>query len=205
MKARVPKWRLRLRDYPRLTLVLFPIVIVSFLVSTNPSTILTIAARSWEISDNVKPADAVVVLGGGDDRLYAAAELYRTGFVTRILLNDDDGRKLVLSLGIPEHVIEVFGSGLQNTYQEACALKAWSARTGIHHFIIPTEMFPSRRVQWIFTRMLKLVDAKIAINVTSIPRISANNWWWDGSSREWFFSEIVKYVYYRVRYLFDQC
>jgi hypothetical protein len=47
------------------------------------------AAEQWVLSDDIHPADAVVVLGGGlDTRPFAAADDYRNGLAHKILISN---------------------------------------------------------------------------------------------------------------------
>jgi len=163
------------------------------------------AARTWAVSDTVRVVDAAAVLGGGAYRPYAAMQLYRDGLATRILVDEDADKKLLLNLDIPAEVVVKFGNGLRNTYEEACALTRWVGKNKVHWIIIPTETFPSRRVKWIVARQLGTFDANVLIDVVAVPGYSADDWWTDKGGRQQFLTEIVKYFYYRVRYIFASC
>lgn len=178
---------------------------VSLLAWRGYEPVLRIAADQWVISDTVDPVEAVVVLGGGVRRPYTAAELYRGGLASRILVDNDFDRKLVLSLNVPPQDVVMFGAGPRNTYEEACALEDWVGKNAVHGIIIATELFPSRRVRWIFTRKLMDLGVRVTIDVIPNPRIAADNWWFNGDGRAQFLTEIAKYFYYRVRYAFAQC
>ena len=163
----------------------------------------------WAVSDTLAPADAVVVLGGSaagtNYRPYAAAELYRRGLAGRILLDDDGDRRLVQTLDIPPQAVEMFGNGLHNTHEEACTLADWAEKNAARRFIIPTELFPSRRVSWVFARELRNLGGNVMIDIVSIPESTADNWWSRKQGRDQFQTELAKYFYYRVRYFFDRC
>jgi uncharacterized SAM-binding protein YcdF (DUF218 family) len=195
----------RARSLGALLTLLLAIVLVLLLWNERQS-ILRSAAHSWAVSDQATtPADAVAVLAGGDDRPRMAVQLYRSGLVSRILLDDDDDRRLVHNLNIPPQAVEMFGKGLNNTYEEACALAAWAEKNGAQHIIVPTELFPSRRVKWIFAREFNSVPDKVIVDVLPIPKYTADNWWRSTEGRDEFATEIVKYSYYRLRYSFDPC
>jgi uncharacterized SAM-binding protein YcdF (DUF218 family) len=169
------------------------------------ASILRSAADGWAVSDTLAPADAVAVLGGGSARPYAAAELYRRGVARRVLIDDDNIRALMLSLNVPSRDIEMFGSGLHNTYGEACALAEWVGRNGAQRVIIPTEFFPSRRVKWVFARKLGPLGAAVEIDILQIAGYGADDWWSNSAARNQFVSEIAKYFYYRTRYIASRC
>ena len=112
---------------------------------------------------------SVAVLGGGlEVRPFAAAELYKKGLVTKILVSQvaearsikiggipghsELNRMLLLKLGIPETAIEMFGQANRSTRDEAVALRDWADQHGVSRIVIPTEIFAARRVRWIFNR-----------------------------------------------------
>jgi hypothetical protein len=88
----------------------------------------------WIISDPVTHGDAVVVLGGGlEYRPFIAADLYKTGLVTKILVSrtrnpthTELNQRALLRLGVPEPSIEVFGMANSTTEKEARALRGWA-------------------------------------------------------------------------------
>jgi uncharacterized SAM-binding protein YcdF (DUF218 family) len=171
-------------------------------------TILDRAGRIWTVSDQIEPADAAVVLGGGTDiRPDAAAQLYKSGRVGRIMVagagsaeqHNPDLDKL-LRLGIPATAIIEFGNAPASTYDEARSLAHWAKQSRVHRIIVPTEIFPSRRVQWILRRELGAVGVRVMIATFATKSYDLNNWWQDKEGLRTFKNEVIKYVYYRVRY-----
>ena len=188
--------------------------------------ILRGAARAWVVSDPIAPADAIVVLGGGlETRPSAAGELYKNGLAKQILISDvrppgpadmlkpiyshaEENRAVLLKLGIGSEAIVKFGTNLANTYEEARALARWAETNGIKSIIVPTEIFSSRRVRWIFNRELSSVGVRVEVLALNPREYNADNWWQDKSpwhvrSREGvsaFLNELIKYLYYRIRY-----
>jgi uncharacterized SAM-binding protein YcdF (DUF218 family) len=155
--------------------------------------LLLSAADLWIVSDPIGPADAVAVFGGGlADRPFAAAQYYREGLVKKILIDIPDSEAVLLELGIQASAIETFGSGLKNTHQEVLALRAWTQRHSLHSIIVPTEIFCTRRVRWMLHRVF---PNEFAIRVIALdpPGYQRNNW-------SAFKIEVIKYVYYLVRY-----
>jgi len=174
------------------------------------------AADLWIVSDPVGPADVAVIFGGGvGDRPFAAAEFYQKGLVRKILVsNAQEGRvqkmglvaseavvsrQVLLKLGIPDSAIEIFGDDLSNTHQEVLALRAWAERSGIHSVIVPTEIFPSRRLRWMLDQAF---GAGYVVRVPAIEpaEYGANNWWRHHAGLIDFQNEILKYIYYRLSY-----
>jgi len=172
-------------------------------------------AALWIISDTVTHADAAVVLGGGlDVRPFAAADLYRRGLVNKVLISQvgdepavslgvvlnhtESNRRVLLKLGVPADAIETFGTMNRNTIEEAIALSEWADRNNASSFIIPTEIFSARRVQYIFRREL----ATERLEVLSLDPLLYNkdDWWKTDAGLIAFQNEILKYIYYRLKY-----
>jgi uncharacterized SAM-binding protein YcdF (DUF218 family) len=154
----------------------------------------------WIVSDPLSPADAVAVFGGGvADRPFAAAQYYRQGWVAKILVDEPDSKAVLLKLGVPESAIETFGHALDNTHQEALALRAWAERNNLHSIIVPTEIFSTRRVRWMLHRVFP-PDFVIRIAALDPPDYSRTDWWKNEHATFGFEIEFLKYLYYRVNY-----
>jgi uncharacterized SAM-binding protein YcdF (DUF218 family) len=166
----------------------------------------------------VAHADAIVILGGGDEtRPFAAAQLYKAGFAQRILISNaklggpieklgilpseaEIDREVLVKLGIPGTALTVIGSGLSSTYDEAQAIAAWARKTGAKRVIIPTEIFPSRRVHWIFNHELEPLGVAVLVIAYPHQDYSADTWWRVHSGILDFQNEILKDVYYHLHY-----
>jgi uncharacterized SAM-binding protein YcdF (DUF218 family) len=178
--------------------------------------LLRSVADLWIVSDQVGPADAVAIFGGGlEQRPFVAAAYYRQGLVRKILVTNigsspaerlgvlqshvETNRRVLLELGVPDAAIESIGSNLSNTYEETLALRAWAERTGAHNIIVPTEIFSARRVRWMLNRVFP--DGKI-VRVPAIEPLGyrRDDWWMHERGLIGFQNEIIKYVYYRFKY-----
>jgi hypothetical protein len=173
------------------------------------------AADLWIVSDPITPADVAVVLGGGlDVRPFAAAELYHKGFVKKILVSQvADGRavaigaerghteancQVLLRLGVPADAIETFGSSNKNTKEEALALLEWTERHASRAVIIPVGSFEARRVRWAFRR--EFAGQPIRIEISTLDQNVRADWWTNDLGILSFQNEILKYIYYRLKY-----
>lgn len=172
---------------PVCVLIVFVIAILLALAWIKSPTILARAGRMWAVSDQAEFAEAAVVLGGGTDtRPYAAAQLYKSGRIGRIMVansgassterRNPDGDKLV-KLEIPAAAIAEFGIAPANTYEEARSLARWAKQNRVRRFIVPTEIFPSRRVRWILRRELDAVGVRVMIATVMPKTYNFNNWW----------------------------
>jgi uncharacterized SAM-binding protein YcdF (DUF218 family) len=178
--------------------------------------LLQSVADVWIVSDQVAPADAVAVFGGGlDDRPFAAATYYSQGLVTRVLISNvrtgpaenlgavpsqmEATREILLRLGVPNSAIETFGRNLLNTHEEALALRVWAERAGARSIIVPTEIFPARRTQWMLNRVFSN-SVVIRVEALDPPTYRRDDWWQHDEGIVNFQNEMLKYLYYRIRY-----
>lgn len=198
----------RLRRYFAIVLVLAALCVVVWI---EREALLRGSANLWIVSDPITPADAVVVLGGGiDSRPFVAADLYAKGLVKKVLLSEVEGvvpghtesnREVLLKLGVPNSAIETFGNANKNTWEEAVALKAWTDQNSASVLIIPTEIFSARRVRWTFQR--EFAGTAIRIEVPSFEPsefYTGAEWWKTEAGMIAFQNEVLKYLYYRMRY-----
>jgi uncharacterized SAM-binding protein YcdF (DUF218 family) len=172
-------------------------------------------AELWVVSDAPTHADAVVVLGGGlDVRPFAAARLYQEGFANKILVSQvgdepavsigvilnhtEANRQVLLKLGVPANAIETFGAENKNTSDEAVSLRAWAVRNNASTFIIPTEIFSARRVRFIFQQ--DLTPDRIEVVALDPPLYRKDDWWKTDTGLISFQNEVLKYIYYRLKY-----
>jgi uncharacterized SAM-binding protein YcdF (DUF218 family) len=181
-----------------------------------PTFFLREAVDLWTVSDEVAPADAVAVFGGGiETRPFAAAEYYRKGLVRKVLLSNvrissmtaeilpsetEGNRQVLIKQGVPEEAIELFGSSLSSTFEEAIALRAWALRNQARSLIVPTEYFSSRRVRWILVHEFVGTGTHILVPALDDPQYPRKEWWKDNAALVNFQNELIKYVYYRMRY-----
>jgi uncharacterized SAM-binding protein YcdF (DUF218 family) len=167
-------------------------------------SLLQEAADLWIVSDPLTHADAIIVLGGSfQTRPAAAADLYRRGLGNKVLVSDSSdcqlNRAALLKLGVPATAIELFGKANTNTREEAVALRGWAERNAASVFLIPSEPFISRRVQWIFRREFSGRPATIDVQAFDAPGYSREGWW-KSEQGSIVFNEILKYIYYRWKY-----
>lgn len=109
-------------------------------------------------------------------------------------------REILLKLGVPASAIGTFGTASKNTRDEAVALREWAERNAASVFIIPTEIFPARRVRWIFRREFSGTAVRIEVPSVEPPGYTRWDWWKKEQGLVAFQNEVLKYIYYRLRY-----
>jgi len=182
----------------------------------KPDTLLRGAADLWIVSDEPAPADAVAVLGGGlEYRPFAAADYYRRGLAPKILISNIGATpaeqlgvlqshvransEVLQKLGVPAAAIEPFGDHLSDTFTEATALHEWALRNGAHRIIVPTDIFATRRLRWTLHHVFGN-DAAILVPAVNPPDYVRDTWWKNERGVIGFQNEVMKYLYYRLKY-----
>jgi DUF218 domain len=197
----------RPRQRRRLLAVFAVVAVVGTGACIGRDWLLLSAAELWIVSDPLGPADAVAVFGGGiADRPFAAAQYYRQGLVKKVLVSNDvvmsgvvANQGVLLNLGVPASAIEIFGNALTNTHQEVLALRMWAERNNASSIIVPTEIFSARRVRWMLHRAFgrEFVIRVIALDLSQNRR---DDWWLHRQAVTAFKTEVIKYLYYVLRY-----
>jgi uncharacterized SAM-binding protein YcdF (DUF218 family) len=198
-------------------LVLFAATVALGIVAwLNRDVLLRSAAAAWIVSDPLRPAAAVAVFGGGlEDRPFAAADYYSRGLVKKIVISNvaaDNlersgvveshvamNREVLLKLGVPASAIEVFGTNLKSTEQEVVALHDWAVQENVHSIIVPTESFVTRRLRWMVHHVFADEDDIEVIELSSAA-YNRDDWWKTEAGVVGFQNEIIKYLYYRLKY-----
>jgi uncharacterized SAM-binding protein YcdF (DUF218 family) len=179
--------------------------------------ILTGLAEAWVVDEPIVHADAIVVLGGLPEvRPFAAARLYHEGVAPRILYMDVKPgsavelgvlpperqltRQILLANNVPETAMTAVGDGVENTYDESCAVRDWMKSAGARTIVIPTDLFHTRRVRWLFRRQLKALGATVCVRTVDPRRYNARDWWRHEEGVIAFQNEFIKSIYYRIKY-----
>ena len=191
---------------------LFGVAALAFLLR---APLLSGAAKAWMVNDPPAKADAIVVLGGGANfRSFEASRLYHSGWAPAIIVMNSElratdrvgltipeaelVRRILLSNAVPAEAIQIVGTNLTSTHDEALILKQWSKDSQAASFLIPTGPFHSRRVRWVFRKVFRDAPARFA--VTSINPEQCQYWWKTEKTLIDFQNELCKSLYYHLKY-----
>ena len=176
--------------------------------------LLNAAADAWLINDPPARADAIVVLGGCVQfRSFEAARLYHGGWAPVVLVMNSElratdalgltipeaelVRRILLTNNVPAAAIQILGTNLTSTLEEALTVKRWFEEAHATSLLVPTGPFHSRRARWAFHRAL---GDKARLIVTSIEPEECRGWWTDEKELLDFQNEFVKFALYRLKY-----
>jgi uncharacterized SAM-binding protein YcdF (DUF218 family) len=164
--------------------------------------------------DAFSQADAIVVLGGdGGDffRVQQAVDLFNAGYAPVVVFSGGISLKdaglacssaqlsleAAQQLGLPNGAA-IIASGSQSTYDEAVNLRRLAQRHGWHSLILVTDLFHTRRAARTFRTLLP--DTAIYLSAAPDPNVDADRWWQTEEGLVAVFNEVLKLVFYWVRY-----
>ncbi len=195
----------------------FIFVVVLLLVYVFRRRLIIAAGDLWILNEPTASADAVVILGGSvQTRPFAAAELVRQHITTNVLLanvqptpadklgvttrESDASRAVLLKMGVRENCIVSIGTNVSSTIDEARALRAWAIEHHPKVIIIPTDLFHTRRVNWLMEKQLADLNVDVRVVALDTQEYNRTNWWQHEQGVIAFQNEVLKYVLYRWRY-----
>lgn len=179
--------------------------------------LLTGLANVWVVNEPLTKADVIVVLGGGrETRPFEAAKLYQQGLAQRILVmnpkpaptsvmglipSDAELTRQILSKqGVPAPALVILGKEVTSSYEESMAFRDWAKTNAVKSVIIPTDIFHTRRVRWLYRKELKSTGIQVTVDAVPVGEYTASNWWRSEHGVVAFQNEVLKFAYYWVKY-----
>jgi uncharacterized SAM-binding protein YcdF (DUF218 family) len=180
-------------------------------------------ANQLIVNSELDYADELVILGGSStylERTNLAAELFREGRVSKILLTDDGlpsgwSTKLqrnpffferaieeLEEKGVPRSRIEVLSPVVNSTYDEAILIHKYVEDHKIKSLIIVTSAYHSRRARWIFRKVFQGSQTRIGLNPVSTGQQTPTtySWWIYTDGWRLVIGEYLKSIYYWLKY-----
>lgn len=178
------------------------------------------AGRYLVVEDSLVKSDAIVVLAGTRvERWLEAVDLYREGWAPRIALSAGPiedaelqlrergirlptdaelARGAMTQLKVPPEAISILPYSLDNTVQEAEAVRETAAAQGWHQVIVLTSKYHTRRVSFAFSRELRGTGVRALVRATRYDIATPDRWWSRRSDFRYVTSELQKLVAYRL-------
>ena len=171
---------------------------------------LTVAGQYLVYQDDIKPADAILVLGGGrKERVSQGVELYKNGYGAKVLFTGmpervAPGEKLNWAIsaqkfagieGLPkDKSILILES--KSTHDDAALSKEVCFQNNFKSLIVVTEPYHTRRSFYVFKKAFKGSGVKIMICPVQNSWYQPNDWWQTEDGFMYTSSEFVKLIYY---------
>lgn len=175
---------------------------------------LPLCGRVLTVNDTPVMADAIVVLSGAATwRAAKAARLYLDGYAPVVVaLGGNRAGVLELSISeaemteqvlkqqhVPAAAIVTLPQGT-STWEEAFVVRRLKKLRGWHRLLLVTSHSHSRRVEWVFRKVLRDEHVTIAVVEAENGAYSLNNWWMVESGMIAVFTEYIKMAYYLLHY-----
>ena len=179
---------------------------------------LPFAGRFLVREDPLDKADAIFVLSGGRvDRWLESVELYRERWAPLILLSPgrmeaaeialrergirlptevEASRDAMLQLGVPGEAVRIIPGNLDNTAQEAAALRQFVNGTGWQKVIVVTSRYHTRRTGFAFRRAFDVAQVRVLVRASRFDESQPSRWWRRRAEIRFVTSELQKLVLY---------
>src|ERR1039458_6563005 len=77
-------------------------------------------------------------------------------------------RKVLLAEDVAETNIVEIGNRVSSSFEESTAVRDWVKQTGATRIIIPTDLFHTRRVRWLYAK--ELAGLNVEVIVVAVPQ-----------------------------------
>ena len=154
------------------------------------------------------------------ERTQRAAELYKEGRASKIILTNDNQQggwasdeqrnipyqelaaRWLRRQGVPDEAIETLPEPVSGTYEESVLLRRYAEGKGFHSVLIVTSAYHSRRALWTLRKVF--ADSAITIGLEAVPPgqqvPSPATWWLHFRGWQLVPGEYAKMIYYRLAY-----
>jgi uncharacterized SAM-binding protein YcdF (DUF218 family) len=148
---------------------------------------------------NVPPADAIVVLTGGSERISAALELLAQDRNRRLLISGVNPTTSAAALSElhPEHQDLIaccvdLDSASMDTISNAVETRKWMAQNGHASLILVTSAYHMPRSRMEFARQMPGIE--VYSWPVALDELNREDWWKDPATLRLMISEYIKYV-----------
>jgi len=181
---------------------------------------LPFAGRYLVYEDPLEKSDAIVILAGARvERWLEGVDLYRAGWAPRLFISPgrmEDAEIQIRSLGIrfpsdaelardaivqmkvPESAVETLPGSLDNTAQEAAAVREIAEARHLRRVIVVTSKYHTRRARFAFVRELAKTNVQVLIRASRYDPAKPDRWWTSRADARYVAAELEKLLAYRL-------
>jgi uncharacterized SAM-binding protein YcdF (DUF218 family) len=157
----------------------------------------------------------LVAAGDAQTRPFAAALLYKYGYVRKVLLTrpprdagsalvaaeyDELARAVLEHEGVPAEDVEVLVGDVSSTMDEARLLAPRIRAEPQARFVLVTSDYHTRRLLWSVRRVAPEAADRLHAFAAPVEEINAANWWQTENGPTTYLSEYLRLAFYHVRY-----
>lgn len=164
--------------------------------------VLSHMAEWLERGDQLAPADAILVLDGGekDSRVSTALDLLARGFAPRVVISQSvycvpSLRELEAACGNLRHKIHWLTNHAASTLQEAVEARRLLNKLGCASVLVVTSGYHTRRAREIYARELARDGVRVRVYPAPVPGFHPQAWWKTQTGRATVLLESVKYLF----------
>jgi uncharacterized SAM-binding protein YcdF (DUF218 family) len=181
---------------------------------------LPFAGRWLIVQHPLERSDAIVVLAGARvERWLEGVDLYRAGWAPRVVLSNgrieeaelhlremgirfpgegELARDAMIQMRVPPDAITMLPGALDNTAQEAEAVRQLMSSAGWRRAIVVTSKYHTRRTAFAFEREFRDTSLHIIVRASQHARVRPERWWTTRGDFRFVTSELQKLLAYRL-------
>lgn len=156
-------------------------------------------------------ADAIVVLGGGNERLKTAVSLYEQGKAPEIWYTGNYtpagqilpieaqlARQAAIDLGVPAVAIHLLPT--TSTWEDGQQIAAYARQRGVKSLLLVTSWYHGRRGVCVVRHHLAGTGIQLSFQAASNATFGPADWWHNEEGLIAVVNEYIKFAFYWVHY-----
>ncbi|MCD6576767.1 MAG: YdcF family protein [Anaerolineaceae bacterium] len=187
------------------------VIIALLLASIIGYFFLRGAAAYLIISDDLSPADVIIIMGGGDEgRMNEALKLYFEKYA-RIIVLTETGEQIgesnylqssdlliqLMNNGVPSGNVLITDDEVTSTFEEARAVKRLLEKRQFSSAIIVTDPFHTKRTSIIFRDVFSGQDIRLYFHPVTPSWYNSRTWFLSSDGWKFTILEYIKLLAYK--------
>lgn len=149
--------------------------------------------------DQIRPADAIVIYGGGVNRTRYGAELYQRGIApdlwhTGFAYREDRTFALLAEEDVPASEITYLIG--HSTWTDGQAIARYAMHHDVASILVITDWWHSRRAMCVLDKQLADSNIELYFHAPVVEAVGPDNWWQAPVERQAVLSELFKFMLY---------